>query len=292
MIIPDIATARALIGAQFPQWAALQLTPVASAGTDNALFRLGTDLLVRLPKAEWSPPLIVREAKIIQHLTNRLPLAIPELVASGEPGETFPHPWSILAWIDGESPHPATLDTAGTATALARFIRTLQAIKPTDGFAAGQANNFRGVPLKTRDKRTRAAIEALSDEIDTAAATRIWNEALAAPPHEDAPIWVHGDIHPGNVLTRAGKLAAIIDWGCAGTGDPAVDLMPAWSMFTKTARETFCQAIEADTQTWTRARGWTLSVSVIALAHYHGKNETIAKATRRDIADLLAEAQS
>ncbi|MFM9863825.1 MAG: aminoglycoside phosphotransferase family protein [Micropepsaceae bacterium] len=288
MITPDIATARTLIAAQFPHLAHLPLTPVASAGTDNALYRLGSDLLLRLPKAEWSPPLIAREAKILGTLANRLPLAIPQLVALGEPTEPFPHPWSILAWIEGESAHPATLDTVETATTLARFIRTLQSIEPAPGFAAGPANNFRGAPLSVRDKLAREAIAALANEIDASAATRLWDEALRQQTHQGAPVWVHGDIHPGNVLTRNGKLAAVIDWGCAATGDPAVDLMPAWSMFSGAARAVFRQEIAADTKTWTRARGWTLSVSAIALSHYRDKNETITAATRRDIAELLA----
>ena len=96
-------------------------------------------------------------------------------------------------------------------------------------------------------------------------------------------------IHPGNVLTRRGKLSAVIDWGCAAIGDPAVDLMPAWSMFNGAARAAFRQEIAADTPTWTRARGWMLSVSVIALAYYRDKNPTITAATRHDIAELLAE---
>lgn len=290
MINPDITTARELIAAQFPQLAHLPLTPVASAGTDNALFRLGADLLLRLPKAEWAPPLLARETNILPHLGTRLPLAIPELVAIGEPTAAFPHPWSILRWIEGESADPAMLDTVETATTLAQFIRTLQYIEPVTCFAAGAANNFRGAPLSIRDKLAREAIAALANEIDVAAATRLWDEALAAPAHEGAPTWVHGDIHPGNVLTHAGKLAAVIDWGCAATGDPAVDLMPAWSMFTGAARTAFRKEIAADAQTWTRARGWTLSVSVIALAHYRDKNETITEATRHDIAELLADA--
>lgn len=286
-ITPDITTASTLIAAQFPHWADLPLTPVASAGTDNALFRLGADLMLRLPKAEWAPPLIAREAEILPRLANRLPLAIPELVAIGTPSAAFPHPWSILRWIEGESAGAAALDTVESATTLARFVRTLQNIEPAPGLAAGPANNFRGTPLTTRDKQARAAIAALGHEIDAPAATRLWGEALATPLHEGPGVWVHGDIHPGNVLTRLGRLAAVIDWGCAGIGDPAVDLMPAWSIFSGAARAAFRKAIDADAPTWTRARGWTLSVSVIALAYYRDKNPTIAAATRRDIAELL-----
>jgi aminoglycoside phosphotransferase (APT) family kinase protein len=259
-------TARTLIAAQFPHWAELPLTPVASAGTDNALFRLGPDMMIRLPKAGWARHFITRENKILSRLAGKLPLAIPELIAAGKPSEAFPHPWSILRWIEGECAAPDTLDNIETATALARFIRTLQNIEPAGDFPAGAANGFRGASLTTRDKQARASIAALADEIDALAATRLWERSLAAKPHEGAPIWVHGDIHPGNVLMRAGQLAAVIDWGCAATGDPAVDLMPAWSMFSRGARAQFRQEIDADTQTWTRARGWTLSVSVIALS--------------------------
>lgn len=283
-------TARTLIAAQFPHWADLPLTPVASAGTDNALFRLGPDMMIRLPKADWARQFITRENKILSRLAGQLPLAIPELIAAGQPSEAFAHPWSILRWIEGESAPPGTLDTVETATALARFIRTLQSIEPADDLPAGAANGFRGASLTTRDKQARASVAALADEIDPSAATRLWEQALAAPPHVGPATWIHGDIHPGNVLTRNGKLAAVIDWGCAAIGDPAVDLTPAWSMFSRDTRAQFRKEIDADPHTWTRARGWTLSVSVIALSYYRDKNPTIAAATRRDIAELLAEA--
>jgi aminoglycoside phosphotransferase (APT) family kinase protein len=286
---PDIDTARTLVAAQFPQFAHLALAPVASAGTDNALFRLGPDMLLRLPKAKWARHSIARESRILPHLANRLPLAIPELVAMGLPTGTFPHPWSILRWIDGESAIAPAFETIETAIALARFIRALQSVEPANDLSAGPANGFRGAPLSTRDSQARAAIAALSDEIDAPAATRLWDQALSAPAHDGAGTWVHGDIHPGNVLTRQGKLSAVIDWGCAAIGDPAVDLMPAWSMFSGAARTAFRKEIDAGADAWLRARGWTLSVSVIALAYYRDKNPTITAATRRDIAELLAE---
>lgn len=288
-IAPDILLARALIAAQFAHWAHLTLAPVASEGTDNTLFRLGADMMIRLPKAEWARALIARENNTLARLAGRLPLAIPELVATGEPTAAFPHRWSILRWIEGESAATAALGTIETATTLARFIRTLQSLEPAEGLPAGSANGFRGAPLSTRDKQAREAIAALAQEIDAPAATRLWEQALAAPPHKGAASWIHGDIHPGNVLTREGKLAAIIDWGQAAIGDPAVDLMPAWSMFSGAARAAFRKEIGADAPTWTRARGWTLSVSVIALSYYRDKNQTIAAATRRDITELLAE---
>jgi aminoglycoside phosphotransferase (APT) family kinase protein len=286
---PDVDTANALIAEQFPHWANLRLTPVASAGTDNALYRLGADLLVRLPKAEWARHFLAREHKVLPRLAGRLPLAIPELVATGNPNDAFPHPWSILRWIDGQNAAAGALDNVESASDLARFIRTLQSIEPADDLPASAANGFRGAALTTRDKQARASIAALADEIDAPAAMRIWEESLSQPPHEGAPTWIHGDIHPGNVLTREGKLSAVIDWGCAAIGDPAVDLMPAWSMFSGEARAAFRQEIATDAATWIRARGWTLSVSVIALSYYRDKNETIAAATRRDIAELFAE---
>jgi aminoglycoside phosphotransferase (APT) family kinase protein len=197
---------------------------------------------------------------------------------------------SILRWIEGESAAPGALDNIETATTLARFIRTLQSLEPAEGLSAGPANGFRGAPLATRDKLARESIAALAHEIDAPAVTCVWEQALAAPPPEGAGTWLHGDIHPGNVLTQHRKLAAVIDWGCAATGDPAVDLMPAWSMLSGVARAAFRKEIDADAPTWTRARGWTLSVSVIALAYYRDKNPTITAATRRDIAELLEEA--
>lgn len=172
-ITPDTLLARTLIAAQFPRWAHLPLTPVASAGTDNALFRLGADMLVRLPKADWAKTLIVRENKTLARLAGRLPLAIPEIVAVGEPSEAFPHPWSILRWIEGESVAADVLDNIETATALARFIRTLHNVEPATDLPSGPENGFRGAPLRTRDKLAREAIAKLAGEIDAPAATRL-----------------------------------------------------------------------------------------------------------------------
>lgn len=223
------------------------------------------------------------------HLAGRLPLAVPELVAIGEPTGVFPHPWSILRWLDCESAAPHALNTVENAAALAHFIRALQRIDPAEGLAAGPANNSRGVALAIRDAPTRKAIAAVADEIDEPAAIRLWDSALAAPEHTGPGTWIHGDIHPGNVLARGEALAAVIDWGCAGIGDPAVDLMPAWSIFSGPARKTFRDTINADEPTWDRARGWTLSVSAIALAYYRDKNPILCEAVRRDISELLAD---
>ena len=281
--------ARTLVAEQFPQWAQLPLTPVASVGTDNALFRLGNDMMVRLPKAAWAHHLVARENTILPHLAGRLPLAIPQIVAAGQPSRTFPHPWSILCWIDGESGAVGALDIVETATALARFVRTLQGIEPAHDLPAGHENGYRGASLRTRDKPAREAIAALTGEIDAAAAMRLWERALAAPAHHGPGTWVHGDLHPGNVLTQNGRLAAVIDWGVAAIGDPAIDLMPTWSMFTGDARATFRKDIGADATAWLRASGWTLSVCVIALAYYRGKNAAIVAATRREITEVLGE---
>jgi len=277
-----------LIGRQCPQWAGLPIKPVVSAGTDNALFQLGTDFCVRMPKAEWSTTLIRKEAEWLPKLHHQLPLAIPELAWLGAPDKTFPWPWAVYHWLAGNDAisHPPT-DTVQAAIDLGAFVRALHDRDPEAGPRAGAINFYRGVPLSLRDTPTRQGIGRISDEFDTHALLGAWDTALAVPRWAARGVWVHGDLHAGNLLTHNGRLSAVLDFGGLGVGDPAVDLMPGWTLFSGDARERFRIAVGADDHTWGRARGWTLSVAVVALAHYRGSNEALAQASRRALESVL-----
>jgi len=276
-----------LLAAQFPQWAGLPLTPVPSAGTDNALYRLGSDMVMRLPRIDWAIGQAEKERRWLPRLAPHLPLAIPEQLARGEPGEGYPWPWSIYRWLPGESATLARLnDPCRAAGQMARFVTALWQVDATDGPPAAE-HNLRGAPLALRDEPTRAAIAALAGVIDTGKATVVWEAALEAPNWEREPVWFHGDLLSGNVLVEQGRLSAVIDFGGLAVGDPACDLMIAWSLFSGASREVFRVETTVDEATWLRGRGCALSQAAIFIPYYWQTNPVGVKNARRMIAELL-----
>jgi aminoglycoside phosphotransferase (APT) family kinase protein len=276
-----------LLAAQFPQWADLPLTPVSSAGTDNALYRLGGDMVVRLPRIDWAVGQAEKERRWLPRLAPHLPLAIPEQLAMGEPDAGYPWSWSIYRWLPGES---ATLeglnDPCQAAGQLVRFVTALWQIDTTDGPPAAE-HNLRGAPLALRDERTRAAIAALAGVVDVRRATAVWEAALAAPAWEREPVWFHGDLLSGNVLVEQGHLSAVIDFGGLAVGDPACDLMIAWNLFSGMSREVFRVETAVDEATWLRGQGCALSQAVIFIPYYWHTNPVGVANARRMIAELL-----
>lgn len=284
----DEALVRQLLTRQFPVWAELPLEAVRSAGTDNALFRLGDDLVVRLPKRASAGPQAEREQRWLPILAPRLPLAIPAPLAAGRPDETYPWSWSILPWMPGADAASAPIaDLVQAARDLAAFLRAFRQIETEGGPAAGRANSGRGVPLALLDKRVRTDVAALSGEIDGAAILDAWEEALAAPVHSSAGTWVHGDLHPSNLLVRDGQVVAVLDFGLLGVGDPACDLFVAWSVLDAESRDVFREAVGADEAAWRRGRGWAIFSAIIALAFYLGTNPTLCTMSRRTLTEVL-----
>jgi aminoglycoside phosphotransferase (APT) family kinase protein len=276
-----------LLAAQFPQWASLPLAPVPSAGTDNALYRLGSDMVVRLPRIDWAAGQAEKEGRWLPRLAPHLPLTIPELLAMGKPDAGYPWPWSVYRWLPGENATLARLNDPGQAAVqMARFITTLWQVDATDGPPAAE-HNLRGAPLALRDEPTRKSIAALEGVIDTGRATAVWDAALEAPDWEREPVWFHGDLLSGNVLVEQGRLSAVIDFGGLAVGDPACDLMIAWSLFSGASREVFRVETAVDEATWLRGRGCALSQAVIFIPYYWHTNATGVKNARRMIAELL-----
>ncbi len=286
----DISLVRRLLAAQFPQWADLPIEPLQSAGTDNAMYRLGDDMAVRLPRIAWAIEQVNKEQQWLPKLAPHLPLAIPVPLAKGTPGEGYPWHWSVYRWLEGEN---ATLeriaDPIQAATQLAQFLVALQGIDPTGGPRPGPHNSSRGVPLAMRDSETRGAIASLHGMIDTEAATSVWEVALQSPAWSGAPVWIHGDLQSGNLLAQRGRLSAVIDFGCLGVGDPACDLQVAWNLFSTETRNEFRAALQIDDATWARGRGWALSVGLIALPYYQSTNPILAGISRRAINAVLAD---
>ena len=269
-----------LIADQFPQWAALPIEPVDVDGWDNTTFRLGQELSVRLPSAEAYAAQVDKEQRWLPVLAPQLPLRIPEPVARGSPGCGYPWAWSIYTWIEGEPARPEEVtDLAVLAARLAEFLVMLHAVDTTDGPAPGSHSFFRGGPVSTYDEQSRMAIKALAGVIDTAAARRVWKEALAAA-WSSQPVWVHGDVAASNLLVVDGELAAVIDFGCCAVGDPACDLVIAWTLFSGRSREAFVSTLDVDDSTWARARGWALWKALITLQSAHGASDAERMARR------------
>lgn len=285
----DVSLVRHLLTTQFPQWANLPIQPVQSAGTDNAIYRLGADMAVRLPRYKSPTASIDKEHHWLPKLAPHLPLSIPVLLALGAPAEGYPFRWSVLKWIEGEN---VTIDGIAAprqaAIDMAQFITALQQIDTT-GAPLATDSNLRGIPLITRDTNTRKAIAAMHGMIDTDAAIRLWETALEEPEWEKAPVWFHGDLLPGNVLFKQGRLSAVIDFGGMGVGDPACDLMIAWGLFKGESRNIFREALAVDDATWVRGRGHALSQAVIFIPYYLETNPVGVANARRMISEVLAD---
>lgn len=291
----DAALVRRLVDSQFPRWSDLPLRPVASAGTDNALLRLGEEMVVRLPRIAAATQQAAKEHRWLPRLAPLLPLPIPTPVGRGTPGDGYPWSWSVYGWLPGEvGTAGSCADPTGSARALAGFIAALQRIPADGGPIPGEHNFHRGEPLSTRDVATRASIATLDDPVEAAAATRAWEEALGAPTWDGPPTWIHGDLHAGNILLTHGTVSAVIDFGGLAIGDPACDLMAAWTFLPARAREVFRAALAAAgvavaDSAWARARGWALSMAVIALPYYRSRNPPLAIEARRWLGEVLTD---
>ncbi len=286
----DETVVRRLLAEQFPAWAGLPLEPIEPRGTDNWLFRLGAELLVRLPCRERTVATLVRERTWLPRLAGRLPLEIPLPVAAGKPGAGYPWTWSVYRWLEGENAIDAPVaDLARAAVDLAALLEALQRVDQNGGPGPGEENFFRGAPLGVFDPRVRADLAQLRGDIDVAAATAVWEAALRAPGPEGPPVWVHGDLDRRNLLTRQGRLAAVVDFGCLGVGDPACDVAVAWKVLSPETRDSFRSALSVDEANWVRARGWVVSQALGALAYYTPEtNPTLVAEARRWLADALA----
>lgn len=248
-----------------PDIAELPLRIVEPWGTDNAIWRLGDDLVVRLPRIEWAVSQVKRDARWLPQLAPHLPVAVPVPVAVGVPGCGYPHPWAVHRWIAGTRASVDFMtDPATFAADLAEMVRALWAISTT---GAPPARN-RARPLHEFDSATRRAIEQAGHLIDADAALHVWEAALAAPAHDGPPVWVHGDLE-GNCLVHHGRLCGLVDWGSLCSGDPAVDVQVVWSpLFTDDSRRAFIDALHVDEATVTRSKGAAIHQACTALPYY------------------------
>jgi aminoglycoside phosphotransferase (APT) family kinase protein len=273
----DETLVRALLEQQFLEWSELPLARVTTEGTVNVIYRLGDGLAVRLPRREGPEVEDDLEFRWLPWLGPQLPLAVPVPVARGKPGAGYPWFWSVHTWLEGSSPEgPVDVDE------LASFVAALQRLDTANG---PEPLYGRGKPLAWRDEFTRAALE----RVDAPGALALWEEALAAPDWPGAPVWIHADLDARNVLVRDGRLAAVLDWGGLGLGDPAVDVMVAWKLVARDDRDRFRAALDVDDATWLRAKGWAVSQAVTALRYYTLEtNPALVREAGRWLAEVLA----
>ena len=253
----------------------------------NAIYRLGDHLCTRLPRVQGYADDLEDECRWLPWLAPQVPLRIPEPVAEGRPASGYPFPWAIYRWIDGQ-PYADELvaDEQRAARDLAQFVAELRTIDPAGAPRAGRR------PLRELDAGTRTAIDSSRKVIDAGAATAAWERALQAPAWEGAPVWIHADLLRPNLLVNGGRLCAVIDFGAAGIGDPAADVIAAWSVFGPAGRETFRGALDVNDGTWNRARGLALHQAAMIIPYYPETNPGFVALAKRTVEEILADASA
>jgi len=235
-----------------------------ATGWDNDIWRLGEHRAVRVPRRALADQLLRNEQRVLPAISERLAasgVVVPAPIHAGVPSERFPHPWSVVPWVSGvaawHTPRPAR---AAWAPALADALRLLHVASGSDA----PANPYRGIALIERAEADAARFAA----IDAPAAARTaWERAVAAAPYAGPAVWIHGDLHPGNLVVSGSRLAAIVDFGDVAGGDPAYDLAAAWLLFDAPGRRIFRDRLAVrDDGVWVRARGWAAAVGAILLA--------------------------
>ncbi|HEY9292454.1 MAG TPA: aminoglycoside phosphotransferase family protein [Microlunatus sp.] len=277
----DVELVRRLVDRDLPQYADLPLTRLGASGSSNALFRLGEDLLVRLPRQPGGSGSIGLERRWSPLMAAALPVEVPQILAVGEPGFGFPERWSVVRWIEGRHPQVvgprAEADPARTQFAQ-DFADVVVALRsaglPDEALADPALRNYRGRALSSRAADTRRDIEAcrrIPDlDLDLDAVLRCWEAAMRRPgiADEAPPRWYHSDLLAENLLVRDGRLAAVLDFGGLAIGDPTIDLHGAWELLDAPAREVFRQRAGIDEQEWERGRAWALSIAVMTFPYY------------------------
>lgn len=278
-----VALVERLLEDQFPQWTDRPVRRLASSGTDNAMFRLGDDLVVRMPRIHWASGGVDHEAVWLPQVDGRLPVSVPRVLAVGTPAAGYPWTWSVLTWVPGANPVLGELrEPVALARDVAALVRAVRRLPLTGG-------KPKAGPLSDRDEQVRRDVVAVADEIDAAAVTAIWEHALATAEWDGRSTWVHSDVAPGNLLLTDDRLTGLIDFAGIGTGDPTLDLGVAWNLLPPPARAVFRDELDVDETTWTRARARALAQALVQLPYYRDTNPVLAANARHVIRAVTAE---
>lgn len=279
-----LATAQALLADQFLYWAGLALDPVAGGGSDNLLFRLGADMVLRFPRTEWGAGMPGKEDLWLPRLAPHLPLPVPVPLALGHPGQSYPFHWSVTRWLPGRDAGAAPPDQAAAAQDLAGFLRALQAV-PVPEDAPTRP------PEPEDDPFARQMIAAFRpDEGDPLRLAALLDQALSLPRHSGPPVWGHADLHPLNLLTDGRRITGVIDWGAVAAGDPALDLAAGWYLFDAPARAIFRAALAPDPAAWVRGRALAFRKAVKAIPYYRQSNPTLRAVMAATLRRVLEDA--
>lgn len=283
----DINTSlvRQLLANQFKDWANLPLQVIRPEGTDNAMYKLGDDKVVRLPRTKGSAVSLEKERLLLPELAHHLPIAIPAIYRQGIPEADYPCPWLICEWLEGKTPIDENmLDHHQAAIDLGNFVSAMHKINLSNG-----PKCRRGQPISARDQETREGIASLRNMYDVSLLTDLWESVLEEPEWSEAPVWIHGDLHAGNLLAKDGRVMAVIDFGLAGVGDPACDIMVAWTFLTAETRNVFRSIVQPDDATWARGRGWALHLGIVGYPYYRTTNPIFANIAKRAIDEVIAD---
>ena len=286
-VVIDASVVRRLLESQHPALAGDELTYLDS-GWDNSIWRLGEDLVVRLPRREAAAALILNEQRWLPELSEGLPLEVPTPIAVGTPSGSYPYPWSVVPWLDGTPADRAVLsEPAESAHRFGSFLAALHRPAPPDA----PLNPYRGGPLEEKTELFATRADALSDEVDIDALAAVWTRGLRAPVHDAEPVWLHGDLHPANLLISDGLLTGVLDFGDLCQGDPASDLAGAWLLLPTEHIDTVRRVAGAiDDDTWHRAQAWAALFGLMFTAIGMNARPTYETMGRRAIHSLLAGA--
>ncbi|GAB2945684.1 aminoglycoside phosphotransferase family protein [Streptomyces heilongjiangensis] len=267
----DETLVRSLLQAQCRQWADLPLSH-AGAGTDNTMYRLGDDLLVRLPRTAEKGRAVRKEQEWLPRLAPLLSYPIPEPVHAGTPTGAFPLAWSVHRWIDGHEVGPDTVqDWALLGADLAAFVRELHEIDLMGAVRTDALSWYRGGALGPCDRWISGCLDdcraTVGTELDVDVLEQLWRAALALPEPSGPRVWLHGDLKPTNLLVREGRLHAVIDFGGLSVGFPDAEHSTLWDLPPR-ARQAYRDALNLDDATWNRARAWAIAVGVSGISYY------------------------
>lgn len=292
----DVSLVRRLVDRAFPEYAVYDLKPTRDSGSSNALFRLGDNMLVRMPRQPGGGASIDKEARWLSFVGSRITVAVPRIFGIGEPDLGYSERWAITAWLDGTSPTPPLSGSGscahvGLAKDLSQFVTELRAMEVPPEAAGDEALSwYRGMPLSVLDADFRdsaAQCRSLDIGIDIDEALRVWDHAVESSyAAEPAVGWYHGDLLVENLLLNdEGRLAAVLDFGGLAIGNPTVDLIVAWEALDEEGRREFRRALDVDDATWNASRGWALLIAMITFPYY-------GATMPRRCADRLAMAQA